>query len=171
MSFSRAKRARNWPQRLGCLRHRLFGGKFATLQRLPAAVIHLRRHGLHDEDGEKKRQPQQDLVGGRGLRPQRLPQEVQHHGDPQEGRDGHYGGGQQGHQGEQYDHLHGTLSVFFPADMPNSERGSEVAPKAAWPADKPPECGPSSYGLLPAGTSRRGAALDQPTAARRGGHQ
>ncbi len=96
---------------MGALVHGLLRCDLAGLHRLPPLVVHIRGDRLHNDDGQEKRQPQQHLVGRRGLRSQRLPQEMEHHGDAQERRDTHDGCGKQRHQCQQNDDLHGNADA------------------------------------------------------------
>ena len=93
-------------QRLGALVERLLGRQLPGFHRLPALVVHVGDHRLHDQDGQKQRQAHQHLIGRRGLRAQRLPQEVQHHRDAQKRRDRHHHRRQQRQQRQQDDDLH-----------------------------------------------------------------
>ena len=112
-------------KRLGALLERLLGGQLPGLHRLPALVVHVGDHRLHDQHRQKQRQPEQHLIGRRGLRSQRLPQKVQHDGDAQKRRDRHDDRRQQRQQRQQNDDLHRHAqrrAVAFPADMPNREK-------------------------------------------------
>ena len=95
-----------------------------VLHRLPALVVHVGGDRLHDHDGQEQGQPQEQLVGWRVLRSERLPQKVQNHGNAQEGSDRHDRRGQQRHQRQQnHDlHRHAEAPVLSRRDAEQRER-------------------------------------------------
>ncbi len=69
-------------------------------------MIHFRDNRLHDQQREKERQPDQHLIGRCGLGSERLPQEMEHDGDPQKRGHGHNDRRKNREQREQHDDLH-----------------------------------------------------------------
>src|SRR6185312_8904924 len=86
--------------------------QFAFLHRLPCFAIHLTPERRHQRHRQKQRQPQQHLIRRRRLRPERLPQKMQHNRNPQERRQRHDDGRQQREQRQQNHDLHRRTRVF-----------------------------------------------------------
>src|SRR5271163_3789383 len=71
-------------QRSGSAQQRLHGRNFMAFQRSYGHLADLRRDGLHHEIREKQSQAQKRLVAWRGLRSQRLAQEMENDNDAHE---------------------------------------------------------------------------------------
>ena len=131
MSFSRANRTRKLCSGLAPCSMACPGVSLPGFHRLPALVVHVGDHRLHDQQRQKQREAEQHLIGGRGLRSERLPQKVQHHHDAQKRRDRHDRRRQQRHQRQQDDDLHRHAergAVLTGRDAEERERFARRAP-------------------------------------------
>src|SRR6267154_4314257 len=95
----------------------------AGLERRDGLCVHSGSYGLHHKISEEKREADQGLVGRRGLRAERLAQEMEYDQDAHERRHREKDGGKQREQGEEKNNCDGG-GIAAHADAWNLQDGS-----------------------------------------------